>query len=170
MDARWCPPPPVDCRTWAVIAISSGKGGVGKSTVAANLAVALASQGHRVGLMDGDIYGPNIPRMFGVFERPIVNAGGGWCRSGVRGEADLARLHRRAGRARLARPIIMKIVRTIPAGRGLGGAGLFRDLPPGTGGPALAGAGDQRLRALIITTPQELSVGDALRGAKMFRR
>ena len=57
------PPPPQHLGT--VIAISSGKGGVGKSTVAANLAIALTQAGHRVGLMDADVYGPNLPRMFG---------------------------------------------------------------------------------------------------------
>src|SRR5215208_2840179 len=58
-----------------IIAISSGKGGFGKSTVAANLAVALAQAGFRVGVMDADVYGPNSPRMFGVNDRPAVIAG-----------------------------------------------------------------------------------------------
>src|SRR5439155_681300 len=70
------PPTPVDFpHLGRILAISSGKGGVGKSTVAANLAVALARAGHRVGLMDADIYGPNIPRMMGVDRKPEVRAG-----------------------------------------------------------------------------------------------
>src|SRR5256712_6139430 len=67
------PPTPVELpHLGTVLAISSGKGGVGKSTVSANLAVALARAGHRVGLMDADIYGPNIPRMMGVDQKPEV--------------------------------------------------------------------------------------------------
>src|SRR2546426_2158860 len=58
-----------------VLAVSSGKGGVGKSSVSANVAVALARQGHRVGLMDADIYGPNVPRMMGVDQKPEVRGG-----------------------------------------------------------------------------------------------
>src|SRR5438309_1004655 len=70
------PPTPVELpHLGTVLAISSGKGGVGKSTVSANLAVALARAGHRVGLMDADIYGPNIPRMMGVDQKPEVRSG-----------------------------------------------------------------------------------------------
>jgi ATP-binding protein involved in chromosome partitioning len=69
------PQPSENPRLGRVIAISSGKGGVGKSTVAVNLAIALARQGHRVGVMDADIYGPNIPRMFGRFDKPVVIQG-----------------------------------------------------------------------------------------------
>jgi len=72
------PPPPTPVampHLGKALAVSSGKGGVGKSTVSANLAVALARAGHRVGLMDADIYGPNIPRMLGVDKKPEVVGG-----------------------------------------------------------------------------------------------
>ena len=79
-----------------VLAISSGKGGVGKSTVSVNLAAALARAGHAVGLMDADIYGPNIPRMMGVDEKPPVTRRQDPAARGARREADVARLHRGA--------------------------------------------------------------------------
>src|SRR2546426_858766 len=70
------PPTPVELpHLGKVLAVSSGKGGVGKSSVSVNLAAALALQGRRVGLMDADIYGPNIPRMMGVDRKPEVRGG-----------------------------------------------------------------------------------------------
>jgi ATP-binding protein involved in chromosome partitioning len=169
------PPPPVDLPNLGkVIAISSGKGGVGKSTVAANLAVALASQGHRVGLMDGDIYGPNIPRMFGVFERPIVNAERRMVPLQAYGVKliSLGFIVERDAPAIWRGPIIMKIVHQFLRDVEWGELDYFLvDLPPGTGDAQLSLAQATSVSgALIITTPQELSVGDALRGAKMFER
>jgi ATP-binding protein involved in chromosome partitioning len=129
-----------------VIAISSGKGGVGKSTVAANLAIALAQQGFAVGVMDADVYGPNIPRMFGVFEKPPVV--GGRIQPleahGVR-LMSLGLLVDRDTPAIWRGPIIMKIVQQFLRDVEWGELDYFIvDLPPGT--------------------------GDALRGAKMFEK
>jgi ATP-binding protein involved in chromosome partitioning len=156
-----------------IIAVSSGKGGVGKSTVAVNIAVALAQDGARVGLMDADIYGPNIPRMFGVFEKPPV-IGGKIQPLEAHGVKlmSLGFLVERDAPAIWRGPIIMKIVTQFLKDVDWGELDYFLvDLPPGTGDAQLSLVqATQVSGAIIVTTPQEMAVGDALRGAKMFER
>jgi ATP-binding protein involved in chromosome partitioning len=156
-----------------IIAVSSGKGGVGKSTVATNLAVALAQQGARVGLMDADIYGPNIPRMMGVNAAPPVEnekiiplqAHGVKIMSlGFMIERDQPAIWRG--------PIIMKIITQFLRDVQWGELDYFLvDMPPGTGDAQLSLVQATMVHgAIIVTTPQEVASGDALRGAKMFQR
>ena len=156
-----------------IIAVSSGKGGVGKSTVAANLAVALAKQGARVGLMDADIYGPNIPRMMGINAAPPVanekiiplQAHGVKIMSlGFMIERDQPAIWRG--------PIIMKVITQFLRDVAWGQLDYFIvDMPPGTGDAQLSLVQSTQISgAIVVTTPQEVSVGDALRGVKMFER
>ena len=156
-----------------IIAISSGKGGVGKSTVSVNLAVALARQGLRVGLMDADVYGPNIPMMMGVNSPPPVvgdriqtlNAHGVKLMSlGFLIERDQPAIWRG--------PIVMKIVTQFLRDVDWGTLDyLLVDMPPGTGDAQLSLVQATHVHgAVIVTTPQPVSTGDALRGAKMFER
>jgi ATP-binding protein involved in chromosome partitioning len=156
-----------------IIAISSGKGGVGKSTVASNLAIALATQGARVGLMDADIYGPNIPRMMGINSAPPVEnekiiplqAHGVKVMSlGFMIERDQPAIWRG--------PIIMKIITQFLRDVQWGQLDYFLvDMPPGTGDAQLSLVQATMVHgAVIVTTPQEVAAGDALRGAKMFQR
>jgi ATP-binding protein involved in chromosome partitioning len=157
-----------------VIAISSGKGGVGKSTVTTNLAAALAARGRRVGLMDADVYGPNIPRMFGVMgEEPAVvdrriqplEAHGVKLMSiGNLVARDAATIWRG--------PIITKVIQQFLTDVAWGQLDYFLvDLPPGTGDAQLSLVQQVHVGGgLIVTTPQEVAVGDALRGAKMFEK
>jgi len=156
-----------------IIAVSSGKGGVGKSTVATNLAIALAKQGARVGLMDADIYGPNIPRMMGVNAAPPVEnekiiplqAHGVKIMSlGFMIERDQPAIWRG--------PIIMKIISQFLRDVQWGELDYFLvDMPPGTGDAQLSLVQATMVHgAIIVTTPQEVASGDALRGAKMFER
>jgi ATP-binding protein involved in chromosome partitioning len=156
-----------------ILAVSSGKGGVGKSTVAVNVAVALAQDGARVGLRDADIYGPNVPRMMGVFEKPPVIAGKIQPLEayGVK-LMSLGFLVERDAPAIWRGPIIMKIVTQFLRDVDWGELDyLIVDLPPGTGDAQLSLVqATQVSGAVIVTTPQEVAVGDALRGAKMFER
>ena len=156
-----------------IIAISSGKGGVGKSTVATNLAISLARGGQRIGLMDADIYGPNIPRMMGVDEPPRVEhnriipleAHGIKLMSiGFIVERDQPAIWRG--------PIVMKVIGQFLKDVAWGTLDwLLVDLPPGTGDAQLSLVQQAQVQgAIIVTTPQEVATGDALRGAKMFQR
>ncbi len=157
-----------------VIAVSSGKGGVGKSTISVNLAAGLAARGHRVGVMDGDIYGPNMPRMFGVTgqEPPVVDRR---IRPLEAHGVKLISLGSLVGRdvATIWRgPIITKIIQQFLADVDWGQLDWFVvDLPPGTGDAQLSLVQNVQVTAgIIVTTPQEVAVGDALRGARMFEK
>ena len=167
------PAPPEQPNLGRILAISSGKGGVGKSTVAANLAVALAQAGHRVGVMDADVYGPNMPRMFGLSERPMVVQGRiqPLEAHGVK-LMSLGFLVERDAPAIWRGPIIMKIIQQFLRDVDWGELDYFIvDLPPGTGDAQLSLVQATAVAgAIIVTTPQEMAVGDALRGAKMFEK
>jgi len=156
-----------------VIAVSSGKGGVGKSTVAANLAAELARRGKSVGIMDADIYGPNVPRLFGVNEKPPVKDGRivPLERYGVK-LISLGFLVERDMPAIWRGPIVTKIIHQFLSDVDWGTLDYFIvDLPPGTGDAQLSLAQAIHMRGgIIVTTPQEMAAGDALRGAKMFER
>ncbi|MCC6931415.1 MAG: Mrp/NBP35 family ATP-binding protein [Gemmatimonadaceae bacterium] len=156
-----------------IIAVSSGKGGVGKSTIAVNLAVALARRGLRVGLMDADIYGPNVPRMMGVDGAPLVQDekiiphqahGVKLISLGLLIERDQPAIWRG--------PIVMKITTQFLRDVDWGQLDFFIvDMPPGTGDAQLSLVqATQVTGAVIVTTPQEVAVGDALRGVRMFQR
>ncbi len=154
-----------------VIAVASGKGGVGKSTVAVNLAAGLADLGARVGLFDADVYGPNVPRMVAAEERPrtdgetIVPPE----RYGVKlmsmdfltGEDDPV-----IWRGPMVHKIITQLVEDVEWGEL---DYLVMDLPPGTGDTQLTILQTLPLTgAVIVTTPQEVALDDAVKGLRMF--
>jgi ATP-binding protein involved in chromosome partitioning len=156
-----------------IIAVSSGKGGVGKSTVATNLAVALASTGARVGLMDADVYGPNVPRMMGVnAPPPVVNEKIIPLQAHGVKVISLGFLIERDQPAIWRGPIVMKIVTQFLRDVAWGELDYFLvDMPPGTGDAQLSLVQATHVHgAIIVTTPQDVATGDALRGAKMFQR
>jgi ATP-binding protein involved in chromosome partitioning len=156
-----------------ILAVSSGKGGVGKSTVAVNLALALARKGARVGIMDADVYGPNLPRMLGVDAPPPVRdqkiqpleAHGVKVMSiGFMIERDQPAIWRG--------PIVMKVITQFLRDVAWGPLDyLIVDMPPGTGDAQLSLVQATHVHGgIIVTTPQQVAVGDALRGVKMFER
>lgn len=154
-----------------VVAVSSGKGGVGKSTVSTNLAAAWARKGYRVGLLDADIYGPDIPTMFGATDRPRVQD-----EQVVPVEAhgvklmSLGFLVDDETPAIWRGPIIMGIVRQFLHQVVWGELDyLVVDLPPGTGDAQLSLVQLVKVDgAVMVSTPQDVSVTGVLKGIRMF--
>ncbi len=155
-----------------ILAIGSGKGGVGKSTVSSNLAVALARQGRRVGLLDADIYGPSQPRMMGVNKRPAspdgktiipLNAHGVTIMSiGFMVDADQAVVWRG--------PMLMGALQQMLGQVEWGELDvLLVDLPPGTGDVQLTLCQKTELTgAIVVSTPQDVALLDARKALDMF--
>jgi ATP-binding protein involved in chromosome partitioning len=158
----------------AVIAVASGKGGVGKSTTALNLALGLRDLGLKVGLLDADIYGPSVPRLTGLHEKPELD-----------GERKMIPL-RRFGLAIMSigflveeetamiwrGPMVMSAVTQMLRDVAWGQLDvLVVDVPPGTGDAQLTLAQNVPLKgAVIVSTPQDLSLIDARRGLAMFKK
>jgi ATP-binding protein involved in chromosome partitioning len=158
----------------AVIAVASGKGGVGKSTTALNLALGLRDLGLRVGLLDADIYGPSVPRLTGIREKPALNAdkkmipivrfGLAIMSIGFLVDEETAMIWRG--------PMVMSAITQMLRDVAWGTLDiLVVDMPPGTGDAQLTLAQNVPLKgAVIISTPQDLSLIDARRGLAMFKK
>tara|TARA_B100000575_G_scaffold53901_1_gene40437 strand:+ start:1740 stop:2774 length:1035 start_codon:yes stop_codon:yes gene_type:complete len=157
-----------------IIAVASGKGGVGKSTFAVNLAVALKTLGLNVGILDADIYGPSIPRMMGISGRPQASSNkkliplenyGIKCMSiGFLISVDTPTIWRG--------PMVMKALEQMFNGVEWGRLDyLIIDLPPGTGDAQLTLAQSSKLSgSIIVSTPQDVALIDARKGINMFKR
>ena len=158
----------------SIIAVASGKGGVGKSTTSVNLALALSAEGHKVGILDADIYGPSIPRMLGISGEPSSSDGktldpmeghGIKCMSmGFLIEEETPVIWR----GPMAQTALQQMMRDINWGEL---DVLVVDMPPGTGDVQLTMAQQVPLAgAVIVSTPQDIALADARRGLNMFRK
>jgi ATP-binding protein involved in chromosome partitioning len=163
-------------RVTHTIAVASGKGGVGKSTVAVNLAVALARSGASVGLLDADIHGPSVPLMLGAGgTRPQFDEDAGKMRPierfGVR-FMSLGSLTDPESAVVWRGPLVMKAIKKFLREVEWGKLDfLVVDLPPGTGDAQLSLSQLVRLAgAVIVTTPQDVALADAIKGVSMFRK
>ncbi len=157
-----------------IISIASGKGGVGKSTFAVNLSVALKSFGLKVGLLDADIYGPSIPRMMGILKKPEINENKKMIpitNYGIKCMSIGFILNEEAPTVWRG-PMVMKALEQMFNGVEWGALDyLIIDLPPGTGDAQLTLAQSSKLSgSIIISTPQDVALADARKGINMFKK
>ena len=157
-----------------IVAIASGKGGVGKSTFSVNLATALSSLDLKVGLLDADIYGPSVPRMMGISQKPIMkenkklipleNYGIKLMSIGFILDSEAPTIWRG--------PMVMKALEQMFNGVEWGELDyLIIDLPPGTGDAQLTLAQSSKLSgSIVISTPQDVALTDARKGINMFKK
>jgi len=156
-----------------LIAVGSGKGGVGKTTVAVNLAVALAALGHRTGLMDADVYGPNVPLMMGINQtpmaygeriQPLENFGVKLMSMGFLNPGDKPLVWRG--------PMLHSVIQQFLRGVDWGDLEfLVIDLPPGTGDVQLTLMQTAPVTgAVVVTTPSDVSLEDARKAVHMFNQ
>ncbi|MBL61029.1 MAG: ATP-binding protein [Candidatus Pelagibacter sp.] len=157
-----------------IVAISSAKGGVGKSTISANLAVACAKRNFSVGLLDADIYGPSIPDLFNVSEKPQIDKNKKILPVTVQKVKliSMGFLIDKNSPMIWRGPMVIKAIKSFVNNVNWGNLDcLFVDLPPGTGDAILTFAQELDVSSsIIITTPQKLSITDANRGIEMFRK
>ena len=153
------------------IAVASGKGGVGKSTVSVNLAISLAKLGLKVGLLDSDIYGPSIPLMFGITERPEYDGEKLYPidKYGVK-LMSLGFLITDDSPVIWRGPLVMRALQQLMSDVHWGELDVMLfDMPPGTGDAQLTLSQSIRLDgAVIVTTPQDVALLDAVKGVQMF--
>jgi ATP-binding protein involved in chromosome partitioning len=155
-----------------IVAIGSGKGGVGKTTVAVNLAIALSKLGQRVGLMDADVYGPNVPMMMGSAQQPKVGAGNRIEPNLTHGVKTISIGYISPGDKPMVMrgPMLHQIVRQFLQQVDWGELDyLIVDLPPGTGDVALSLVQTVPLTgAVVVSTPSDVSLQDARKALEMF--
>ncbi|MBI3543108.1 MAG: iron-sulfur cluster carrier protein ApbC [Deltaproteobacteria bacterium] len=161
-----------------IIAVSSGKGGVGKSTVAANLSIALAKQGAKVGLLDSDVYGPNIPTMMGVNQPPMARQDENGRELIIPLEAHGVKIMSMGFLAKGDQPLVWRgpmlhgVVSQFLLNVDWGNLDyLIVDMPPGTGDVQLSLTQTAPVSgAVVVTTPQEVSLQDVRKAILMFEK